>query len=103
MRERRSINRRTFFRSAALSAAGLALAPRLASIATASPSAGEKLNIAAVGVGGMGLVNLRNMESENIVALLGNVAKRMQKKMDWDGEKMRFPNDEEANSYLKQS
>ena len=37
------------------------------------------------------------------VALLGNVAKRMQKKMDWDGEQMRFPNDERANSYLERS
>jgi 3-oxoacyl-(acyl-carrier-protein) synthase len=29
----------------------------------------EKMNIAGVGIGGMGGVNLRNLESENIVAL----------------------------------
>ena len=35
--------------------------------ATRRPS--DKLNIAGIGVGGMGLSNLRNVESENIVTL----------------------------------
>ncbi len=64
-------NRRSFLkRGAALAAAGMfQVAPRhvLGGAAHAAPS--ETLNIAGIGVGGMGLGNLRNLKSENIVAL----------------------------------
>jgi hypothetical protein len=35
------------------------------------------------------------------VCMLGNVAVRAQKKLDWDGPKMRVTNDEQANRYLR--
>ena len=65
-------NRRSFLKQrAALTAAGAAqVVPRHVLGATkeaAAPS--EKLNIAGIGVGGMGLGNLRNLQSQNIVAL----------------------------------
>lgn len=34
------------------------------------------------------------------VALLGNVAKRMQKKLDWDGDNLTFTNDSDANQHV---
>ena len=62
--------RRSFLKTAATSAAGLYIVPshvlggRLGHIA---PS--DKLNIAGIGIGGKGRVNLRGMSTENIVAL----------------------------------
>jgi hypothetical protein len=34
------------------------------------------------------------------VSLLGNVAVRAQKKLNWDGPNMKIANDEKANKYL---
>ena len=64
-----NISRRQFISSAATAAAGLTILPSrvLAGLGKAAPS--DRLNIAGVGVGGMGRANLRNMASENIVAL----------------------------------
>ncbi len=65
------MNRRTFLSaSSALTAASVFhIVPRhvLGGVAYAAPS--EKLNIAGIGVGGMGASNLRALQSENIVAL----------------------------------
>jgi len=63
------VPRRKFLASAAVGAAGFTIVPRhvLGGQGTTAPS--DKLNIAAVGVGGMGKKNLSNSESENIVAL----------------------------------
>lgn len=36
------------------------------------------------------------------LVLLGNIAIRTRKKLDWDGENMRFTNDEDANKYVKE-
>ncbi|MDR2497765.1 MAG: Gfo/Idh/MocA family oxidoreductase [Tannerellaceae bacterium] len=65
-----NISRRTFLKSGAIAAAGLTIAPasilgsRLGYVA---PS--DKLNIAGIGIGGMGRRNLANMNTESIVAL----------------------------------
>ena len=65
-----TLPRRTFLKTAAVSAAGFHIVPshvlgrRLGHIA---PS--DKLNIAGIGVGGKGRVNLEAMNTENIVAL----------------------------------
>lgn len=48
-------------------AAAAAAAPSVAKIRRRSPN--DKFNIAGVGIGGMGHVNLKNLASENIVAL----------------------------------
>ncbi|SHF89262.1 Tat (twin-arginine translocation) pathway signal sequence, partial [Mariniphaga anaerophila] len=65
-----NINRRKFVKATALAGAGLTIVPGTVlgkRFGHVSPS--DKLNIAGVGVGGMGRNNLRNMSAENIVAL----------------------------------
>ena len=68
MAEKTTINRRQFLATTA-TAAAFTIVPRhvLGGPDNIPPS--EKLNIAGIGVGGMGFGNLKNMESENIVAL----------------------------------
>ncbi|MGK7395439.1 MAG: Gfo/Idh/MocA family protein [Candidatus Cyclobacteriaceae bacterium M3_2C_046] len=63
------ISRRKFMSGAAMAAAGFSIVPRhvLGGVGYKAPS--DTLNIAGVGVGGMGFANLKNMESENIVGL----------------------------------
>jgi len=63
------INRRQFLGTTAAAAAGFLLVPRhvVAGSGEAAPS--TKLNIAGIGIGGMGANNLVNLESQNIVAL----------------------------------
>jgi hypothetical protein len=63
------ISRRKFLSGAAMAAAGVTIVPRhvLGGVGYTAPS--DKLNIAGIGVGGMGFSNLKKMESENIVAL----------------------------------
>jgi predicted dehydrogenase len=68
----KSITRRQFARSAARMAGAVGIAtlvPRhvLGGPGTIPPS--EKLNVAGIGIGGMGAYNLANLEHENIVAL----------------------------------
>ena len=62
----KKINRRSFL-AASAAASSLTILPGGIIGQNASPNA--KLNIAGIGIGGMGSNNLRNMESENIVAL----------------------------------
>lgn len=61
-------NRRTFLCSTSVAAA-FTIVPRhvLGGVGITAPS--DKLNIAGIGIGGMGGHNLKNMETENIVAL----------------------------------
>ncbi|RUA32258.1 MAG: gfo/Idh/MocA family oxidoreductase [Bacteroidetes bacterium] len=63
------LNRRKFIRNMGLAAAGITIVPSnvIAGLGHTAPS--DKLNIAGIGVGGMGRANLRNMNSQNIVAL----------------------------------
>ncbi|MGB3618714.1 MAG: Gfo/Idh/MocA family oxidoreductase [Catalinimonas sp.] len=63
------MNRRTFLKGSAMTAAAFTIVPRhvLGGPGYTAPS--DKLNIAGVGVGGMGKVNLKNLASQNIVAL----------------------------------
>jgi predicted dehydrogenase len=62
------INRRQFL-GTTVAATAFLLVPRhvVSGLGEAAPSA--KLNIAGIGIGGMGASNLRNLESQNIVAL----------------------------------
>uniref|UniRef100_UPI003216F996 Gfo/Idh/MocA family protein n=1 Tax=uncultured Draconibacterium sp. TaxID=1573823 RepID=UPI003216F996 len=65
-----SINRRKFISSTAVAAAGLTIVPSTVfgkKFGHRAPS--DKLNIAGIGVGGMGRNNLKEMSMENIVAL----------------------------------
>jgi predicted dehydrogenase len=63
------VPRRTFLAAAATATAGFTIVPRhvLGGLDTPAPS--DKLNIAGVGVGGMGKNNLARCATENIVAL----------------------------------
>jgi hypothetical protein len=63
------MNRRKFIGGSMAAAATVSIVPRhvLGGVGFKAPS--DTLNIAGVGVGGMGKGNLDNMESENIVAL----------------------------------
>jgi predicted dehydrogenase len=64
-----SVPRRTFLASAAAVTAGFTIVPRHVLGGQATPAPSDKLNIAAVGVGGMGKNNVGRCEPENIVAL----------------------------------
>ena len=67
--DKNSVSRRDFLRNSATAAAGFMILPSnvISGLGYKAPS--DKLNIAGVGVGGMGRANLRNLNSENIVAL----------------------------------
>lgn len=69
MKEYKKIRRRDFIGTTAAAVAGLTVVPSnvISGLGHKAPS--DKLNIAGVGIGGMGFGNLRKMESENIVAL----------------------------------
>jgi predicted dehydrogenase len=70
-----NLSRRSFIATAASAAAAFTVLPGhvVAGLGHTPPS--SRLNIAAIGVGGMGYRNLKNMETENIVALCD---------VDWD-------------------
>jgi hypothetical protein len=69
MDNKSKFSRRGFLGTTAAAAAGLTIVPSntIAGLGHKAPS--DKLNIAGVGVGGMGHGNLKKMKSENIVAL----------------------------------
>jgi hypothetical protein len=62
-------SRRAFLGNSVAAAAAFQMVSRQAFGAARKLSPNEKLNIAGIGIGGMGRGNLRNMQSENIVAL----------------------------------
>jgi hypothetical protein len=64
---RETVNRRTFLKHGAVLGAGITLLK--SGILKAGNSPNEKLNIAAIGVGGRGADDLDEVKSENIVAL----------------------------------
>jgi len=90
------ISRRRFIGTGAASAAAFTILPShvIAGLGHKAPS--DKLNIAGIGVGGKGFTNLKNMESENIVALCDVDWKYSKKVADywpdakkyWDWRKM---------------
>lgn len=63
------ITRRQFLRGATLSATTFMIVPRATLGAPGAPSANNRLNLAGIGIGGRGAGDLRELESENIVAL----------------------------------
>ena len=63
------VSRRRFLGTTAAATAGFTILPSsvVSGLGHVAPS--DKLNIAGVGIGGMGRTNLRNLKSQNIVAL----------------------------------
>jgi predicted dehydrogenase len=89
-----ALSRRDFVRAVA-AAATMTVVPRhvLGGPGTVPPS--EKLNIAGIGIGGMGRNNIRNCETENIAALCD---------VDWDyagGVFERYPNARKWKDYRR--
>jgi predicted dehydrogenase len=68
MSEKNEISRRSFIEKAAVASAAATIVPRHVLGRGYTPPS-DKLNIACVGVGGMGRSNLINLASQNIVAL----------------------------------
>jgi hypothetical protein len=64
----KSVTRRKFLADAATTAAGFTIVPRRVLGRGFTPPS-DILNIAGIGVGGMGRANLINLASQNIVAL----------------------------------
>lgn len=91
-----NLTRRSFIGNTAAAAAGFTILPSsvISGLGYTAPS--DKLNVAGVGIGGMGRRNLRAMSSENIVALCDVDWKYSQKTFDdypdakkyWDYRKM---------------
>jgi predicted dehydrogenase len=69
MENKKNFSRRDFIGASAATAAGLTILPNQVVSGLGHQAPSDKLNIAAIGVGGKGQVNLKNMSSENIVAL----------------------------------
>ena len=69
MKENNKVSRRGFLGTGAVAAAAFTILPSntIAGLGHQAPS--DKMNIAAVGIGGMGHANLKNLKSENIVGL----------------------------------
>lgn len=83
-------SRRSFIRKAAASIGAFTIVPRYVLGGAGNTAPSEKLNIAAVGVGGMGRNNIKNCERENIVALCD---------VDWDYAAAQFENYPKAKRY----
>src|SRR5271167_3787102 len=68
MSEKEEVSRRSFIRNAAVTGAAVSIVPRHVLGRGFTPPS-DLLNVACVGVGGMGRSNLINLASQNIVAL----------------------------------
>ncbi|HBB92219.1 MAG: oxidoreductase [Bacteroidetes bacterium GWF2_49_14] len=66
---KKSINRRSFLTNSAIAGAGMVVIPRHVMGGRGFTAPSDKLNIAAIGSGGMGSGNIARCESENIIAL----------------------------------
>jgi len=100
----KKISRRKFIGSTAAAATAFTIVPRhvLGGAGYKPPS--EKLNVAGVGVGGIGMDNILNvagMEYDEESVVMGNLAVRYpNKKLELDGEKMEVTNFPEANQLI---
>ena len=64
-----SFSRRKFVGTTLAATAGFTIVPSFAVSGLGHKAPSDKLNIAGIGVGGMGFRNLKEMETENIVGL----------------------------------
>ncbi len=90
MNPNKKLSRRGFIGTSAAAAAAITVVPSntIAGLGHKAPS--DKLNIAGVGIGGMGFGNLKQMQTENIVALCD---------VDWDHSKRCFDYFPKAKKY----
>lgn len=85
-----NVSRRNFIGTTAVAAAGIAIVPSRAVAGLGHVAPSDKLNIAGIGIGGKGKVNLRNMPGQNIVALCD---------VDWDYSQKVFDKYPKAKKY----
>jgi len=91
MSNKREMTRREFVKDVAMAGAGLTIVPRHVLGRGMTPPS-DLLNIAGVGVGGMGRANLINLASQNIVALCDvdwGYAGKAFERLDADIERLR--------------
>jgi len=90
MKENNKVSRRGFLGTGAAAAAAIAIVPSntIAGLGHRAPS--DKLNIAGIGIGGMGHGNLKNLKSENIVGLCD---------VDWKYAERSFKDFPDAKKY----
>jgi len=86
----KGLSRKDFLKTSSIAAAGLSILPGYAMAGRGHKAPSDKLNIAGIGVGGMGRANLHNLKSENIVALSD---------VDWDYAAETFNDFPDANKY----
>ncbi len=89
-----TVNRRTFLGTAAASTA-FTIVPRYVLGGAGHTAPSDKVNIAGIGVGGMGFSNLRQLESQNIVALCDVDHKNAKRAFD------RYPKAKRYKDYRK--
>ena len=90
-----TISRRKFIGNVATAAAGITILPHFAVGGPGRFSPSDKLNIAGIGVGGVGASNINKLNSQNIVALCD---------VDWDyaaGTFKSYPNAKRYKDYRK--
>ena len=93
--KRNTISRRKFIGNVATAAAGITILPHFAVGGPGRFSPSDKLNIAGIGVGGVGASNINKLNSQNIVALCD---------VDWDyaaGTFKSYPNAKRYKDYRK--
>ena len=88
--DKNMVSRRAFLGTTAAVAAGITIVPSHAVAGLGHKAPSDKLNIAGVGIGGMGATNLRNLQTENIVALCD---------VDWKYAKKTFDTYSDAKRY----
>ncbi len=91
MKEKKSISRRRFIGTVGTATAGITILPStvIGGLGHVAPS--DKLNIAGIGVGGVGSTNIKNCSSQNIVALCD---------VDWDYASGTFDSYPSAKKYM---
>lgn len=89
-KENSEISRRSFIGRTAAAAAGITILPSYVVSGLGHTPPSDKLNIAGIGVGGMGRTNLRNCKTENIIALCD---------VDWAYAKSCFDDYPDAKKY----
>lgn len=85
-----NFSRRRFIGTTAVAAAGISIIPSHAVAGLGHIAPSDKLNIAGIGIGGKGKVNLGNMPGQNMVALCD---------VDWDYAKPVFKKYPKAQKY----
>jgi predicted dehydrogenase len=89
-KEKNSISRRSFVGRTAAATAAFTVLPSYVVSGLGHKAPSDKLNIAGIGIGGMGFANLKNITDENIIALCD---------VDWNYSKQVFEAYPDAKKY----